>query len=156
MSHSLRISYVTMAVLLVLVALFHLGVLVITAFFGYFALEKFSFGRSKILGLIIYLIVVAGMGCGLFFFSHRAFKALPEIAERTIPAVVEFAEKKGIELPFSDYASLKSAALEEVNHQKANLGRYAREAFFQFALVVIGLIVAASSFLNARWGAESD
>jgi predicted PurR-regulated permease PerM len=156
MSHDVRISYVTMAVLLVLVGVFHLGVLVITAFFGYFALEKFSFGRSKILGLIIYLIVVAGMGCGLFFFSHRAFKALPEIAERTIPAVVEFAEKKGIELPFSDYASLKATALAEVKDKAANVGRYAREAVFQIALIIIGLFVAASLFLNARWGTESD
>src|SRR5947209_2711753 len=127
MSHSLRISYVTMAVLLVLVGLFHLGVLVITAFFGYFALEKFSFGRSKILGAIIYLVVVFGIGWGLFFFSHRAFKALPEIAERTIPAVVEFSAKKGIELPFSDYASLKTTALAEVKDKAANVGHYARE-----------------------------
>jgi len=156
MSHSLRISYVTMAVLLVLVGWFHLGVLLITAFFGYFALEQFSFGRSKILGLVIYLVVVIGIGCGFFFFSHRAFKALPEIAERTIPAVVEFAEKKGIELPFSDYASLKTTALAEVKDKAANVGRYAREAVFQIALVIIGLFVAASLFLDARWGTVSD
>jgi predicted PurR-regulated permease PerM len=152
MTHAIRISYVTMAVLLVLVGLFHLGVLVITAFFGYFALEKFSFGRSKILGLIIYLVVVVGIGWGLFFFSHRAIKALPEIAERTIPAVVEFAQKKGIELPFSDYASLKTTALDEVRNKAANVGRYAKEAVFQIAQVIVGLIVAASLFLDARWG----
>ena len=111
MTNSRRTSYVTMVALLVLTGWFHLGVLVLTAFFGYFALEKFSFGRSKILGLIIYLVVVSAIGCGLFFFSHQAYKALPEIAERTIPAVVEFAERKGIELPFSDYASLKTVGL---------------------------------------------
>ena len=156
MTDSRRISYVMMAALLVLIGWFHLGVLVLTAFFGYFALEKFSFGRSKILGLAIYLIVVAGIGVGLFFFSHRAYKALPEIAERTIPAVVEFAEKKQIELPFSDYASLKTVALDEVKDKVTNVGRYAREAAFQFAMVIVGLIVAASLFLNARWGTESD
>ena len=156
MTHSRRISYVMMAALLVLIGWFHLGVLVLTAFFGYFALEKFSFGRSRILGVIIYLIVVVGIGCGLVVFSKRAYKALPKIAENTIPAVVEFAEKKKIELPFSDYESLKTAALQEVNDKKENVGRYAREAAFQFALVIIGLIVAASLFLNTRWGAESD
>jgi predicted PurR-regulated permease PerM len=156
MTQSLRTSYVTMAVLLVLLGWFHLGVLLITAFFGYFALEKFSFCRRKILGLIIYLIVVAGIGTGLFFFSHRVFKALPEIAERTIPAVVEFAEKKGIELPFSDYASLKTTALGEVKDKAANVGRYAREAVFQIALMVIGLVVAASLFLDSRWGTATD
>jgi predicted PurR-regulated permease PerM len=156
MIHPRRISYTTMAVALVLIAWFHLGALVLTVFFGYFALDKFSFGRKKILGLILYLIVVAGIGCGLFFFSHRAYKVLPEIAERTIPAVVEFAEKKGIELPFSDYASLKTVALDEVKDKVANVGRYAREAVFQAALVFIGLIVAASLFLDARWGSASD
>ena len=81
---------------------------------------------------------------------------MPEIAERTIPAVVEFAEKKGIELPFSDYASLKTVALQEVKDKVANVGRYAKEAVFQMVLVLIGLIVAASLFLNARWDTGSD
>jgi predicted PurR-regulated permease PerM len=156
MTHSRRISYLMMAALLVLIGWFHLGVLVLTAFFGYFALEKFSLGRSKIFGVIVYLIVVVGICGGLVIFSKKAVKALPEIAERTIPAVVEFAEKKQIELPFSDYASLKTVALAEVKDKVANLGHYAREAVFQFALVIIGLIVAASLFLNTRWGAESD
>ena len=156
MSNPRRISYVMMAASLVLIGWFHLGALVLTVFFGYFALEKFSFGRSKILGLLIYIVVVVGIGCGLFVFSHRAYKAIPEIADRTIPAVVEFAEKKGIELPFSDYASLKTVALEEVRDKVTNVGHYAREAVFQAALVIIGLVVAASLFLDSRWGAESD
>src|ERR1041385_1899023 len=127
MTNARRLSYMMMAALLVLIGVFHLGVLALTAFFGYFALEKFGFGRSRILGLVIYVVVVVGIGCGLFVFSHRAYKALPEIADRTIPAVVEFAEQKGIELPFSDYASLKTVALDEVRDKVANVGRYARE-----------------------------
>ena len=156
MIHPRRISYILMALSLVLIGWFHLGVLVLTVFFGYFALEKFSFGRSKILGLLLYLVVVVTVIGGLFAFSRRAYKALPEIADRTIPAVVEFAEKKQIELPFSDYASLKAVALDEVRDKVANVGRYAREAAFQAALVLIGLVVAASLFLDKRWGAESD
>jgi predicted PurR-regulated permease PerM len=157
MSTSRRNSYVIMAVLLVLIGWFHLGILVLTALFGYFALEKFSFGhRRKILGLIIYLMAVAAIGYGLFFFTRQAVKTLPEIAQRTIPAVVDFAQRKGIELPFSDYESLKDEALKEVRERFANIGRYAREAAFQFALLIIGLVVAASMFLSARWGAEAD
>ena len=76
MTNSRRISYVMMVALLVLIGWFHLGVLVLTAFFGFFALEKFSFGRSKILGLIIYLVVVVGIGCGLVVFSHRALQGV--------------------------------------------------------------------------------
>jgi predicted PurR-regulated permease PerM len=156
MTNPRHISYLMMALSLVLIGWFHLGALVLTVFFGYFALEKFSFGRSKILGLLIYIVVVVGTGCGLFVFSHRAYKALPEIADRTIPAVVEFAEKKGIELPFSDYASLRTTALAKVRDKVANVSHYAREAVFQAALVLIGIVVAASLFLDARWGTESD
>jgi predicted PurR-regulated permease PerM len=156
MTNPRRISYLMMALALVLIGWFNLGVLVLTVFFGYFALEKFSFGRSKILGLLIYIVMVVGIGCGFFVFSHRVYKALPEIADRTIPAVVEFAEKKGIELPFSDYASLRTAALAEVKDKVSNVSRYAREAVFQAALIIIGIVVAASLFLDARWGTESD
>ncbi len=156
MNKSKRISYVIIAVLLVLIAWLHLGTLMLTAVFGYFALERFSFGRSKFLGVAIYLVAVAGIAYGLFFFSRQAYKTLPEIADRTIPAVVGFAEKQGIELPFTDYASLREVALQEVKERIANLGRYAREAFFQFALLIIGLVLALSLYLNTRWGADDD
>lgn len=154
MTNARRISFVIMTALLVLISVFHLGALTVTIFFGYFALEKFSFGRSRILGLIFYLVVIVGIGWGLVHFSHRAYKALPEIADRTIPAVVEFAENKHVELPFSDYASLKALALSEVKNKVANLGHYARETVFQIAQIIIGLFVAASLFLDTRWGAD--
>jgi predicted PurR-regulated permease PerM len=156
MSQSTRISYVIMAVLLVLIGWLHLGVLVLTSLFGYFALRQFSFGRSKFLGVTLYVIAVAAIGCGLFYFSRQAYTQLPEIADRTIPAVVGYAEKQGIELPFTDYASLKTVTVNEVKESVANFGRYVRAAAFQFALLLVGLVVAVSLFLSAKWGAEED
>src|SRR5689334_16696627 len=102
MTQSARISYVIMAVLLVLVGWLHTATLVLTAFFGYFALNVLSLGRSKALGVALYLILVAAIGSGLFYFSRQAYKTLPTIAEATIPTVIEYAEKQGIELPFTD------------------------------------------------------
>ena len=156
MNQSVRISYVIMAVLLVLIAWLHLGTLVLTALFGYFALRLFSFGRSKLLGLALYVIAVAAIGTGLVYFARQAYVTLPEIANTAIPAMVEFAEKKGVELPFSDYGSLKTVALSEAKEGIAGVGRYVRAATFQFVLLVAGLVVAASLFLSASWGAESD
>ena len=156
MTRPARISYVIMAVLLVLIGWLQLATLVLTTLFGYFALQRFSFGRSKLLGTSIYVIAVAAIGYGLFYFSHRAYKALPDIAEKTIPAVVGFAEKNGIELPFTDYASARTVALTEVKEKVANVGRYARRAFFEIALLIAGLVVAASMFLNAKWQATGD
>jgi len=156
MTRSARISYVIMAVLLVLIGWLHLATMVLTALFGYFALRVFSFGRSKTLGVILYLIAVVAIGYGLFFFSSRAYKTLPEIAAETIPAVVNYAEKQGIELPFTDYASFKTLALKEVNERIANVGRYAREATIQLAMLIIGVVVALSLFIHAKWEVEGD
>ncbi len=156
MNLQIRISFVIMAVLLVLIGWLHLGVLVLTALFGYFAILKFSFGRSRLLGLAIYIIAVAAIGYGMFSFTRHAYKTLPEIADTTIPKVVEYAESQNVELPFTDYASLKTLAVTEVKDSFANVGRYARTAVFELASLLIGLFVAASLFWNARWGSEDD
>jgi predicted PurR-regulated permease PerM len=156
MNQPARISFILMAVLLVLVASLHLGTLLLTSLFGYYALQLFSFGRSKILGVALYIVTVATIGTGLVYFSRQAYVALPQIADTSIPAVVGFAEKEGIELPFSDYESLKTVALSEAKEGIAGVGRYMRAASFQFVLLVAGLVVAVSLFLNASWGTEND
>ena len=156
MSLQTRISYAIMAVALVLVGWLHLATLVLTALFGYFAIRQFSLGRSRMLGLTVYIIAVTAIGYGLVAFSRHAYKTLPKIADTTISAVVGFAEEQQIELPFTDYVSAKKVALEEVKGGIANLGRYARTAVFEMASLLIGLFVAASLFLNARWGVEDD
>ena len=156
MNHPTRISYLMMAALLVLAAWLHLGTLVLTVLFGFFALRLFSFGRSKYLGLGIYIVAVAVVGAGLVYFSRQAYVALPQIADTSIPAVVGFAEKNGVELPFTDYESLKTVALAEAKEGIAGIGRYVRAATFQFVLLVIGLVVAASLFLDGRRGMDLD
>jgi len=156
MNQSTRISYVIMAALLVLVGCFHLGTLVLSALFGFFALQVFSFGRSKFLGITLYVVVVALIGWGMVYFSRQAYLTLPKIVETTIPAVAEFAERQGFELPFTDYASLKSKAVDQAKQDIAGVGRHAREAAFKFVQLIIGLVVAASLFLSAKWGSENE
>jgi len=145
-----------MVLLFVLIGWLHLGLLVLTALFGFFTLRFLSFGKSKMLGVVLYLVTVALVTWGLYTFSKRAYKALPQIAEETIPAVVNYAESKGVELPFTDYASAKTLAVTEAKEQVANFGRYLRTAAFQIALLIIGMEVAVSMFLSGRWGTEAD
>jgi predicted PurR-regulated permease PerM len=149
-----RISYVMMAVLLVLIGWLHLGVLVLTSLFGYFALKKFSFGERRKLGMSLYIVAVVLLGWGAYAFAKQAYKQLPEIAETTIPAVVRVADRYEVELPFTDVASLKSLALSEAREGIGNVGRAVRRAAFEVVSLVVGLFVAASLFLNARWGTE--
>jgi predicted PurR-regulated permease PerM len=156
MTQPTRIAYAIMAVLLVLIGCLHLGTLVLTALFGFFALQVFSLGRSKILGLAVYLVAVLLIGWGLFHFSRQAYLTLPEIAKTTIPAVANYAEKQGIELPFTDFASLKTLAISEVQQDVAGAGRHAREAAFKLVQLIIGLVVAASLFFSASWGSENE
>ncbi len=156
MSKPARISFVVLGVALVLIAWLHLGVLVLTALFGYFALERFSFGRRKAVGVAIYLLVVVGLILGLGYFTKNASKALPDIAEKTIPAMASFAEKNHIDLPFTDYNSLKTVVLDEVKKQMANLGHLAKAAAFEIVQLLVGLVAAASLFLNAKWGSEKE
>jgi predicted PurR-regulated permease PerM len=124
--------------------------------FGYFALRLFSFGRSKVLGVALYVIAVTAISYGLYQFSKQAYVTLPKIAETTIPAVAEYAEKQGVELPFTDYASLRTLAINEVKDRVANFGRYARTAIFELAMLIVGLVVAVSLFLSAKWEVEGD
>jgi predicted PurR-regulated permease PerM len=156
MTQSARISFMIMAVLLVLIGWLHLAVLVLTLLFGYFALRRLTFGGSKLLAIVLYCILVAVIGYGLFYFSRQAYVALPRIAETTIPAVTGFAEKQGIDLPFTDYASLKVLAMNEASERLTNVGRYARTAVVELAMLIVGLVVAVSVFLNARWEIEAD
>lgn len=153
MSRPARISYLIFAILMVLVAWLHLGTLLLTSLFGYLALQVFLIRRSKTLSVTLYLVAAAVIGAGLVYFSNLAYRTLPKITEISIPAMVEFAEKNGIELPFTDYASLKIAALDQAREGFAVIGRYAKVASFQFVLVLAGLVVPLSIFLGPGWRA---
>jgi len=151
MSQPRRISYVIIAILVILVAGLHLGTFLLAALFGYLALQTFCIGGRRWLSITMYVVAVIAVGGGLVYFSSLAYRTFPRIAETAIPAIVGFAEKNGIELPFTDYASLKSAALDEAQEGVAVVGRYATAASFQFVLVVAGLVVALSIFLGSGW-----
>ena len=86
MSQPARISYVIMAVLLLLIGWLHLGTLVLTVLFGYFALQLFSFGRSKLLGVVLYLIAVRPIGCGsVLFFAPGLYHNCRKLPNRQFP-----------------------------------------------------------------------
>jgi len=160
MTKQVRISYSVMAVLLVLIAWLHLGVLMLTALFGYLALGKFRFGIgsrwSRHLALGMYLIVVIAAAWGMVHFTKKTYVELPTIVEAVIPRVVEYAEKQDIQLPFTDYNSAKNMAIQETRERIANVGSYARNAAFGFAQLLIGLVIAASLFLNRRWDVDNE
>jgi len=153
MNRTAQVSFVLFALLLALIASLHLGTFLLTALFGYLALQVFHRRASKTLSVALYLLTVVIVGAGLIYFAAIAYRTFPKIADAAIPAMAEFAEKNGIDLPFTDYASLKVSALEEAKQGVATIGRYARIASLQTVLLLAGLVVALSVFLNPSWTA---
>ncbi len=151
-----RISYAILIVLAILIVALHLGTFLLTSLFGYLILQLFCFRGRKALSVALFLVTVAGIGAALVYFSGLAYRTLPRIAEISIPAMVEFAEKNGIDLPFTDYASLKDTALDQAREGLAVIGQYARVASIQFVFVLAGLVVALSLFLGSGWTARKS
>ncbi|MSU33076.1 MAG: AI-2E family transporter [Pedosphaera sp.] len=153
-----QISYVFISILLLLVGVLQLATPLLTALFAYFAMTFLSFGRSRWLGLTLFLLLFGGVSAGFFLFIKHAYIVLPEIVDKTIPAVVEYAERIGAELPFTDLASFKVSALEMVKSKIVNVGQYARTATVEAVSLVIGVVVAVSLFLSIRldFGAEPE
>ncbi len=151
-----RVSYGLMIALLVMVGLLHLATLVIAALFGYFALQCFTIRGRKGLAVALYVLVAAGILVGFYFFARRAYVTLPGIAEKTIPAVVGWAEQRGLDLPFTDFETLKDLGMDKLKEKFANIGLYLRGAVFQIVSLVIGVVMPVSLFLNARWQRDDD
>jgi predicted PurR-regulated permease PerM len=142
------ISYIFLAATLVIVGSLHLATPLLTVLFCFFVINKLHFTRSKIPALIFFLCVVSLAFCGFVVFVKHALKGLPEIAEKSIPRVIEYAQQKSIELPFEDVESLKALTLDTVRHQVRYLGNFAKVATKEFVFLLIGIVVACSLFFN--------
>jgi hypothetical protein len=123
--------------------------------FGHLALQFLGCFRNKFLSASLYLISAIAIVLGLCFLASRAYRTLPQVADQAIPAMVAYAERNEIDLPFTDYMSLKSTALSEAREGISTVGRYARIASFQSLLVLAGLVIALSMFLNPTWTSRS-
>jgi predicted PurR-regulated permease PerM len=154
-----RVSYLFMAATLILAGVLHMATPLLAALFAYFVLTKLHFSHRwpKWPAIAILLIIVAGISYGLGHFINQTVKALPEIADKAVPPVIELAQRHHIQLPFDDYDSLKDLLLEAAKNQANNLGgavKFARGATSEVLFVIVGLIVAIGVFY--RPGIECD
>lgn len=150
MTRANRISYLLFIAVFVLIAMLHMATPLITGLLAYFALNVLSFGNRKWLGVTLFILVLGGVSYGFYFFLKHAYVTLPQIAHTTIPVVIEFTERQGVELPFTDYASLKKLALDAVAEKIAGLGKYARTAAIETVATIVGTVVAISLFLSTK------
>ena len=151
MQRPVAISFAVFAVLLILVGALHLGTPLVAALFSYLALTKLAFWGKKWIALTLFVVVLVVAFVGGVFFLKRAFVDLPEIVSTAIPIVARYAEQNGIELPFTDMESLRTVALEGVRDTLGHVGKYLKVATRESVLLVIGVVVAASIFMNPEF-----
>ncbi|PYK50091.1 MAG: hypothetical protein DME51_06760 [Verrucomicrobia bacterium] len=147
-----RLSYGVLAATIILAGLLHLGVPLAVVLFSYFALRQLYFlTKRKWLALVLFGIVVAGIGAAAVFFTRAAILALPDVADTSLPSASAWAQKRQIELPFNDFESLKQAvtdALGQEAHYLRNLANFAKSTTMILFFSILGIIAAGSLFLK--------
>lgn len=151
-----RFSFLFMAGLFVLMILLRLATPLLAALFTYLALNCLTLPKrgGKWVAVAIFLILLSGAAYALGFFIHRTIDALPQIADKAIPSLIDTAQRNGIQLPFSDYDSLKDTVMDTVKSEVSYLGsfvKFARGATTHILFLIAGCIVAISLFLNPRF-----
>jgi predicted PurR-regulated permease PerM len=154
MTMAARISYGVLALTLVLAGILHLGPALLAVLFSYFALRKLlALTKRKWLALILFVLSVAGIGYAAGYFLRAAVVALPDVADSSIPSASAWAEARQIQLPFTDFDSLKALVVESIKeeaHYLRNVARLAGTTTTAFVFVLIGIVAAASLFFNSE------
>jgi len=147
-----RLSYGVLAVTIILAGLLHLGTPLLVVLFSYFALRQLYFlTKRKWLALILFIVVVAGIASAAVYITRAAFLALPDVADTSIPSASAWAQQRQIELPFTDFESLREVVmdtLKEEAHYLRNVAHFAGSTTAALVFTVIGIVVAGSLFLK--------
>jgi predicted PurR-regulated permease PerM len=148
----MRVSYVVLAVTIILARLLHLEAPLLVMLFSYFALRQLYFlTRRKWLALALFIIGVAGVAAAGVYFTRTAFLALPNMADTSIPSASAWAQKRQIELPFTDFESLRQFVVdalgEEANYLR-NVANIAKSTTTNLVFSILGIIAAASLFFK--------
>jgi predicted PurR-regulated permease PerM len=147
-----RLSYAVLALVLVLAGSFHLGPPLLAMFFSYFALHQLFFlTKREWLALVLFVLLVAAIAAGAVYFTRAAILALPDVADTSIPSASAWAQQRRIELPFTDFESLKSVVIDTLRqeaHYLRNVANFARAVTAGLVFSIIAIVAAASLFLK--------
>ena len=152
-----RWSYAAIPVVLVVTGWLHLGGLLLALLFSFFILSKL---RVVVLGrtwaaVVLFVLVAAALAYGAGYFLRRAARELPEIVDKSVPAIAAWAETRGVTIPFTDFEGLKDLVISTARHEAGYMGeaaQLARGAAERVLLLLVGVIVALAMF--ASFGAH--
>src|ERR1700751_1103768 len=145
-----RVYYAVLVATIILAGILHLGVPLLVVLFSYFALRQlYSLTRRKWLALTLFIIAVAGIAAAGVYFIRAAILALPDVADTSIPSASAWAQKRQIDLPFSDFESLRQVVIatlgEEANYVR-NVANVAKATTTTLVFSILGIVAAASLF----------
>ena len=147
-----RFSYGVLALTIVLAGVLHLGPPLLVVLFSYFALRQLHFlAKSKWLALVLFIILVLGIAAAAVYFTRAAILALPNVADTSIPSATAWAQKRQIELPFTDFESLRAVVIDTFQQEAQYLrsvAHFARSTATTLVFSIIGIVAAASLFLK--------
>jgi predicted PurR-regulated permease PerM len=147
-----RLSYGVLALTIVLAGLLHLGTPLLVVLFAYFALRQlFYLTKRRWLALILFIVVVAGIAAAAVYFTRAALLALPDVADTSIPSASAWAQRRQIELPFTDFESLRAVVIDTLKqeaHYLRNVAHFARSTTTLLVFSIIGIVAAVSLFFK--------
>ncbi|MGH7972183.1 MAG: AI-2E family transporter [Limisphaerales bacterium] len=149
-------SYLFMVGVLAAVVGLRLAAPLLAALFAYLALTKLELRRrgGRWFAVLVVLVLLSAAAYGLGYFVKQIVRSLPEIADKSIPSILAWARQNNIQLPFTDYDSLRDVALDSVKGEAQYLGsfaKFARTATTETVLLLAGCVVAMSLFLNRNF-----
>jgi len=147
-----RLSYGVLAATIILAGLLRLGLPLLVVLFSYFALRQLYFlTRKKWLALSAFAVVVVAVAAAGVYFTRAAILALPDVADTSIPSASAWAQQRQIELPFTDFESLREVVIDTLKqeaHYLQNVAHFAGSTTALLVFAVVGIVAAGSLFLK--------
>ncbi len=153
MTTPVRLSYGVLALTLVLAGILHLGAPLLVILFSYLALRQLYFlTKRRWLALVLFIVVVLGIAAAAVYFTRAAILALPDVADTSIPSASAWAQRRQIELPFTDFESLRAVVIDTLQqeaHYLRNVAHFAGSTTAALVFSIIGIVAAGSLFFKA-------
>src|SRR5947208_3805846 len=148
-----RVSYGVLALTLVLAGVLHLGAPLLVILFSYLTLRQLYFlTKRKWIALVLFIVVVLGIAAAAVFLTRAAILALPDVADTSIPSASAWAQRRQIELPFTDFESLRAVVIDTLQqeaHYLRNVAHFAGSTTAALVFSIIGIVAAGSLFFKA-------
>ena len=159
MTTAARLSYGVLVLTIALAGVLHLGAPLLVVFFSYFALRHlYRATKRKWLALTLFIVLVVGICAAAVYFTRAAVLSLPEVADTSIPPATAWAQKRQIELPFTDFESLRTVVIDTLRAEAQYLRgvvHFARSTIRTLVFCLIAIVAAASLFLKGGFGESS-